>query len=117
MPLACIQGDLLDVTAAPPGYLPFTPNPASITATGFATINSNNIMLQGDVVIEHTATHATTPQFNPPIVHTGATMTSTQQSFFRVSNKLVVLNTDPSTCDGSHTVSALTQGFVNVIPK
>jgi hypothetical protein len=116
MPLTCANGDLLDVTSSPPGYLPFTPNPATITATGFATINSNKIMLQGDIVASHTAIHATNPQLFPNIVHTG-TVISSQQTFFRVSNRLVVLDLDKSSCDTTHFVEAKIQTFVNVIPK
>lgn len=98
--MAYVVTDPDTVTAA--GYTSPTPG---ITATEFANINSQKIVVAGDIVDTHT---------NPlPTTHAAATMVNSQ-TFFRVNGKLVILVGDQASCDVTHTVTSSTQTFVNV---
>jgi hypothetical protein len=105
MPLLCVQGD--KVTA-----VSFTPSNPLVTSTEFVTVGgSNQIIVVGDDVESHTNFIP-----NPDIVHASPSMTSQQQSFFKISGKLVILNGDRSSCDPSHIILAGTQDFITVTP-
>jgi hypothetical protein len=107
MAFLCIQGDT--VTA-----VNFTPSNPAVTATAFVTVGTNKdkIIVEGDLVDTHTNF---TP--NPNIIHSDAAIASEKQSFFKISEKFVILNEDESTCDSTHIILAASQNFINVIPK
>lgn len=109
MPLAVTDEDGVNVSSGV-----YTPNPAGISASGFAKIKrlgagAEKIVLEGDDV----ASHAN----NVPIIHSSDAMVSTMQSFFTVNSINVILIGDASSCDPTHKVTATAQTFVNVTPK
>lgn len=109
MPLVVTDEDGVNVSAG--GFLP---NPADITASGFATItrsggSAQKMVLNGNAVQTHSD--------SVPTVHSGATMSSSIQSFFTVNSVKVILVGDKSSCATSHLVTSTAQTFVNVTPK
>jgi uncharacterized Zn-binding protein involved in type VI secretion len=109
MPLAVTDEDGVNVSAGG-----FSPNPADIAASGFATItrsggSAQKIARNGDSVQTHSN--------SVPVTHSGATMISSVQYFFTVNSIRVILIGDKSSCDTSHLVTGTAQQFVNVIPK
>lgn len=92
-------------TVSASGYIPSSPG---ISATGFVTISSKKVVLKGDIVDSHTDP-------GPPTTHSGATMTNTSnQTFFKISSKEVILINDSATCSSSHKVTSTFETFVNV---
>lgn len=101
MALVTVQGD----TVSAPSYIPPTPG---VTATGFATISGNEIIVNGDSIASHYQSGGPT--------HSNAKMVNTLQSFVTIEGVPVILAGDGSDASPTHHISSSIQSFVTITP-